>query len=72
MKVQAVLKNPVARKAWAAMQEAVAETVDEHRRLGRQLAIWRDGKVRWIGTETASIVREKAVSYKTRAHGKKR
>jgi hypothetical protein len=71
MKKHVVLKNPLARKAWAAMQEAVAEIVEEHRRHGRPLAIWRDGKVVWIEPEPASAVRERPAAYKTRAHGKK-
>ena len=66
MKTQAILKNPLARKAWAAMQEAVAGVVDEHRRLGRPLAIWRDGKVAWIEPDQAAVVREKPVTYRTR------
>lgn len=71
MKTQIVLKNPLARKAWAAMREAVAETVEEHRRLGRPLAIWRGGKVVWVEPEQASVVRERPAAYKTRSRGKK-
>ena len=67
MKTQVALKNPLARKAWAAMQEAVAGVVDEHRRLGRPLAIWHDGKVAWVEPEQAAAVREKPARY-----GKKR
>jgi hypothetical protein len=33
------------RKALDAMQRAVAEAVAEHHRLGRPVAVWRDGKV---------------------------
>lgn len=71
MKTQVILKNPLARKAWAAMQEAVAEIVEEHRRQGRPLAIWRDGKVVWIEPEPASIVRERPANYRTRHRAKK-
>jgi len=32
-------------KAWAAMKEAVRDVVKRHKKTGRPLAIWRDGKV---------------------------
>lgn len=38
-------KDPLTRMALKALQEAVAQVVEEHRRDGRPLAIWRDGKV---------------------------
>ena len=31
--------------------EAVAAALDEHRRMGRSVPIWRDEKVVWIGPE---------------------
>ena len=71
MKAQVVLKNPLARKAWAAMQEAVAKVVEEHRRDGRPLAIWRDGKAVLVRPETLAVVRESAARYRTRPRGKK-
>ncbi|MBI2118044.1 MAG: hypothetical protein HYT97_00280 [Elusimicrobia bacterium] len=35
----------IASKAIKAMRSAVAEVVEEHRRLGIPLAVWRNGKV---------------------------
>jgi hypothetical protein len=70
MKPPVTPKNPLARKAWAAMKKAVADVVAEHRRLGRPLAIWRDGKVVWIEAEQAAVVREKPANYRTRSRKK--
>jgi hypothetical protein len=33
------------------VNEAVALAVEEHRRLGNPIAVWRDGKVVWIPPE---------------------
>ena len=65
MKTQVVFKNPLAQKAWAAMQEAVAKVVEEHRRDGRPLAIWRNGKAVLVRPETLTVVRESAARYRT-------
>ncbi|HUJ72934.1 MAG TPA: hypothetical protein VLZ30_11875 [Verrucomicrobiae bacterium] len=59
------------RKALAAMQAAVARVVEQHRRDGRPLALWRNGKAVLVRPETLTVVRESAASYKTRARGKK-
>jgi hypothetical protein len=32
-------------KALAAMRDAIARVIEEHRRSGEPLAVWRDGKV---------------------------
>jgi hypothetical protein len=66
MKAHVALKNPLAQKAWTAIQKAVAETVDEHHRHGRPLAIWRSGKVVWVESEPTAVIREKPANYKTR------
>jgi hypothetical protein len=66
MKTQVALKNPLARKAWAAMQNAVAQVVEKHRREGRPLAIWQNGKAVLVPPGNPSIVRESAGRYRTR------
>ena len=35
-------------KAKAALKEAVQEVVENHKRSGRPLAIWKNGKVTWV------------------------
>jgi len=35
-------------KAEEAMRRAVRGVVEQHKKTGRPLAVWRDGKVRWI------------------------
>lgn len=35
-------------KAIAALKEAVREVVEHHKQTGRPLAIWQNGKVKWI------------------------
>lgn len=34
-----------------AIEEAVALAIEEHRRLGNPIVIWRDGRVVWIQPE---------------------
>jgi len=38
-------KKTLQLKAMKALREAVREVVEEHRRSGRRLAVWRNGKV---------------------------
>ena len=71
MKENGKPKNVMTRKALAAMQEAVAKVVEEHRRDGRPLAIWRNGKSVLVRPETLAVVRESAGPYRTRPRGKK-
>ena len=32
-------------KAWAAMKEAIRQVVEQHKKTGRPLAVWENGKV---------------------------
>ena len=51
MKRTAALKrklHAIHMKAEKALKEAVAEVIEDHRRSGDPLAIWRDGKVVWV------------------------
>jgi hypothetical protein len=66
MKREIVLKNPVARKAWAAMQAAVAKVVEDHRQRGMPLAIWQDGRVVYVHPKRTSVIRETTGKYLTR------
>ena len=38
-------KKTLQAKAFKALKEAVREVVEEHRRTGRPLAVWQNGKV---------------------------
>ncbi len=44
MKTAKTPKNALTRKVLAALQSAVAKVVAQHRRDGRPLAVWRNGK----------------------------
>jgi len=46
------------------LDEAVAGVVESHRREGRKLAVWRDGKVAWISPDEAREVREEPAPYR--------
>jgi len=41
-------KSAILKKADAAMRQAVAEVMEEHRKSGRPVALWKDGKVKWV------------------------
>lgn len=41
-------------KAVRALEEAVAKVVEDHRRQGRPLAVWREGKAVWLHLDAAA------------------
>jgi len=71
MKKAKTSKKPLTRKALAALQSAVAKVVAQHRRDGRQLAVWRNGKAVLVSAGKAPVVRETPATYRTRARRKK-
>ena len=50
-------------KAMKALTDAVAEVVEDHRRRGKPLAVWRDGKAVWISATEAGTLRESATPH---------
>jgi hypothetical protein len=52
-----------------ALRSAVAKLIEDHRRDGRPLAIWRDGKAVWVSVEEAAAMRETPMPYRTKSHG---
>lgn len=43
--------SPLARAAEEALKEAVRETIQDHKRTGHPLAIWRNGKVMHVSAD---------------------
>lgn len=62
-------QTDLAQKALAAMRNAVAKVIEEHRRNNLPLAIWRDGKVVWISPYDLSIVKEDSFQYNVKPSG---
>jgi len=56
-------KSSLTHNAMRAMADAVAKVVEDHRRRGRPLAVWRDGKAVWISAGEADKLRESARPY---------
>lgn len=56
-------------QAVRALHDAVAKVVDQHRRHGRPLAVWQDGKAVWQQPETLAVAHEATAPYRTRSHG---
>ncbi len=54
-----------------ALTEAVAEVVEDHRGLGRPLAVWRNGKAVWVPAPEPGTLRETPTPYRTKPHGAK-
>ena len=52
-----------------ALTEAVAKVVEDHRRRGKPLAVWRDGKAVWISAEEAAPIRKTRLPRRTKSHG---
>ncbi len=63
-------RSSLADKAMQALTEAVAEVVEDHRRRGRPLAVWRHGRAVWIPASELAALRETSSSYRTKAHDK--
>jgi len=57
--------NPSSLTKWAmqALSDAVAKVVEDHKRRGRPLAVWRDGKAVWIPAVRVAALREAPPPY---------
>lgn len=61
------VESTLTMKAVAAMRAAVRNVVEDHRRQGKPLVLWRNGKVVREMPAAAGIVREAGTSYGTEA-----
>ncbi len=52
--------------ALAAMQDAIANVIEDHRRHGMPLAVWEDGKVVFLKPRKPAVVRERPSAYNAR------
>ena len=64
-------KSALTRKALAALQCAVAKVVAQHRRDGRPLAVWRNGRGVLVFAGRAPVVRETPATYRMRSRRRK-
>lgn len=58
--------NDFAKQAERALQEAVADAIEEHRKTGKPIVIARDGKPVKVDPNTVRTVREEHANYGTR------
>lgn len=65
MAAKTSVDDSLTEKAVAAMRAAVAGVIEDHRRRGKPLAVWRDGKAVQEFYGTADEVRESIRSYET-------
>ncbi|HRY50776.1 MAG TPA: hypothetical protein P5186_22220 [Candidatus Paceibacterota bacterium] len=56
-------------KAMQALTDAVAKAVEEHRRRGIPLAVWRDGRAVSIPATEAGALHETPTQYNRKAKG---
>lgn len=56
-------KDKFAADAERALQEAVADAIEEHRRAGRPVVVARDGKPATVDPNTVRTVREERAAY---------
>jgi hypothetical protein len=61
-------KSSLTEKAMQALNEAVAKVVDDHRRQGRPLAVWREGKAVWVPATETGALHENPIRYRTKSH----
>jgi len=64
-------KSSLTQKAMQALTEAVAKVVEDHRRRGIPLAVWRNGKAVSIPAAEAGALHEERPAYRTKPHGAK-
>jgi hypothetical protein len=64
-------KTSLTQKAMQALSVAVAKVIEDHRRYGRPLAVWRNGKAIWIPAPEPGALRETPRPYRTKSHGEK-
>jgi len=53
--------------ALTALRQAVARVMEDHRRRGKPVAIWKDGRVVWKIPDPPGEIQESPGSYETRA-----
>jgi len=58
-------------KATRALTEAVAKVVEQHRRKGIPLAVWRNGRAVSIPASEVGALRESPPPYRTKSHATK-
>ncbi len=59
-------ESSLTKKAVRALAEAVAEVVEDHRRRGIPLAVWRNGKAVLVSASELSALRETPIPCRTR------
>jgi hypothetical protein len=64
-------KSPLTQKAVQALNDAVAKVVEDHRRRGKPLAVWRGGKAVWIPASEDGALQEAPIPYRTKPRGRK-
>jgi hypothetical protein len=57
--------------ALTALRQAVARVMEDHRRRGKPVAIWKDGRVVWKIPDPPREIRESPGSYETKPNGQK-
>ena len=64
-------QSSLTQKALQALTKAVAKAVEDHRRRGIPLAVWRNGRAVSIPAEQAGALRETPNPYRIKSHGAK-
>jgi hypothetical protein len=57
--------------ALMALRQAVARVMEDHRRRGKPVAIWKDGRVVWKIPDAPREIQESPGSYETKPNGQK-
>jgi len=65
-----MVESTLTQKAMRALTEAVAKAVEDHRRRGIPLAIWRNGRAVSISAEEAAVLQDRPTPYGLKAKGK--
>ena len=64
-------KPSLTQQAMRALTDAVAKAVEEHRRRGIPLALWRNGRAVSVPATEAGVLHEPATAYRTKTRGAK-
>ena len=64
-------KSLLTQKAMQALNDAVAKVVEDHRRRGKPLAVWRGGRAVWASVGKGGALQGTPIPYRTTARGGK-
>ncbi len=64
-------QSSLTQKAMQALTESVAKVIEDHRRRGKPLAVWRNGRAVWVNAADLGTMHERPVPYRVKGRPSK-